>query len=65
VIPVRLQPEPDDFEAKVRQKGLDFLNKFPHPKNWNNRDYWRHSLDDLYRVYGRTCAYSAQWIPRN
>jgi len=64
VIPVQLQPEPADFEVKVRTKGVNFLNKVPQPKTWNNRDYWRESLDDLYQVYGRVCAYSAQWIPR-
>jgi hypothetical protein len=64
VIPVKPQPEPDDFEKKVRKKGVDFLNQVSQPSNWNNREYWRESLDDLCKAYGRMCAYSAQWMPR-
>ena len=66
MIPVQFQPEPDDFEDKVRKPGLAFLNKVPNPKSedWKNRDYWRKSLPDLYTSYNKICAYSAQWIPR-
>jgi hypothetical protein len=67
VIPVKPQPEPDDFDEKVRNPGLAFLNKIPNPKtkDWeNNRAaYWRESLSDLYKAYNSICAYSAQWIP--
>jgi len=63
VIPVRQQPEPTDFESKVRSKGLAFLQKIPRPQAWDNREYWRDSLKDLYGAYNQVCAYSAQWIP--
>jgi hypothetical protein len=63
VIPVRQQPEPTDFENRVRLKGLVFLQKVPCPQTWDNREYWRDSLKDLYEAYNRICAYSAQWIP--
>jgi len=63
VIPVQLQPEPSDFNQKVRIKGLAFLKQEPHPKVWKNRDYWTAAINDLCRAYNRICAYSAQWIP--
>lgn len=64
MIPVQFQPEPAEFEKKVRKKGADFLKKVSQPSNWNNREYWRESLDDLCKAYGRVCVYSAQWMPR-
>lgn len=63
MIPIKLQPEPADFDDKVRKKGVVFLNKFPHPTSWKNREYWRESLNDLYKTYSCICSYSAQWIP--
>jgi len=63
VIPVQQQPEPPGFESKVRSKGVAFLQTVPQPKAWNNREYWRKSLQDLYRAYNGVCAYSAQWMP--
>jgi hypothetical protein len=66
VIPIKPQPEPDDFDEKVRKPGLAFLSKVPNPKtkDWKNRDYWRRSLRDLYDACNNICAYSAQWISR-
>ena len=63
MIPIRQQPEPTDFESKVRSKGVAFLQTVPRPKTWDNREYWRESLKDLYGAYNQICAYSAQWIP--
>lgn len=63
MIPVQEKPEPIDFESKVRAKGRNFLQQVPCPKNWDNREYWRNSLKDLYKAYNGVCAYSAQWIP--
>jgi hypothetical protein len=63
VIPVSQQPEPTDFESRVRLKGIVFLHTAPRPKVWNSREYWRDSLRDLYVAYNKVCAYSAQWIP--
>jgi uncharacterized protein (TIGR02646 family) len=62
VIPLIQQPEPADFENKVRSKGVVFLQTVPQPKAWNNREYWRESLKDLHEAYNQVCAYSAQWI---
>lgn len=64
MIPVRQQPEPTDFDTRVRAKGVAFLQKVSRPQAWENREYWRDSLKDLYRAYDEVCAYSAQWIPR-
>ena len=66
MIPIKPQPEPDDFDQKVRKPGLAFLSKVPNPKtkDWKNRDYWRRSLRDLYDACNHICAYSAQWISR-
>jgi 5-methylcytosine-specific restriction endonuclease McrA len=65
VIPVKPQPEPDDFDEKVRKPGLDFFKKVPNPKtnDWEKAAYWRESLSNLYDAYNHICAYSAQWIP--
>lgn len=63
MIPVQLQPEPSDFNEKVRRKGLAFLQQEANPKAWKNRDYWTAAIHDLCGAYNRICAYSAQWIP--
>lgn len=66
MIPVQLQPEPSDFNQKVRVKGLDFLsqNSNPDSKAWKSRSYWTAAINDLYTAYNQICAYSAHWIPR-
>ncbi|WP_150110981.1 hypothetical protein ACOWPH_22940 [Anabaena sp. PCC 7938] len=63
---MQFQRKPDDFDKKVRNPGLTFLSKVPNPKteDWKKGAYWQESLDDLCKVYGRICAYSAQWMPR-
>lgn len=63
MIPITQQPEPTDFERKVRSKGIAFLQTVPRPKIWDKREYWRESLRDLSGAYNQVCAYSAQWIP--
>lgn len=63
MIPVKQQPEPPNFENKVRSKGNAFLQTVPRPKTWDSREYWRESLRDLHGAYNQVCSYSAQWIP--
>jgi hypothetical protein len=58
VIHVEPQPEPPDFDARVRQPGLQALAEGRDPLP----DYWRRCLDDLCRSYGRICAYLCVWI---
>jgi len=62
VIPVAAQPEPPDFDAKVRTPGKAFLKRNPNPTTW--KECWRNCLWDLYESYGRICAYSAHWFSR-
>jgi len=60
VIPVAPQPEPADFDTKVRIPGQAFVKAHPHPTDW--KDHWRKCLGDLTTAYKRICAYSAHWI---
>ena len=70
MIPVTPQPEPAAFDAKVRQKGLAYLqNKGIHldrptPPCVRLCDYWRACLDDLHSSYQGHCAYLAVYIER-
>ncbi len=61
--PVQEQPEPIDFEEKVRKPGLRFLKGNPKPESWKNREYWRQAIPDLWKAYNGICAYSCHWIP--
>ena len=70
MIPIEPQPEPADFQDKVRNPGESFLNDHKSIEegetvNWKNREYWRRILLDLYDSYDSICAYSAHWIPRD
>ncbi|WAX72038.1 hypothetical protein [Gallibacterium anatis] len=71
MIPVQPQPEPDDFDAKVRQKGLAWLKKkgidpnAPPPKGTKLKPYWQASNYDLWEAYSGICAYLAiyfEWV---
>ncbi len=65
MIPVVPQPEPADFDAKVRQKGLNHLAEKGYmldqslPENSKVEPYWRKCMDQLYASYQGTCAYLA------
>jgi hypothetical protein len=63
LIPVAQQPEPADFEHKVRRLGLRFLQSDPNPTSWLKRSYWTKALPDLRRTYKGICAYSCLFIP--
>lgn len=64
MIPISIQPEPEDFEQKVREPGYAFLEKHPHPtkKQWEKNAYWQRALDEVYDLYGGICAYCCEWI---
>ena len=63
MIQVHLQPEPHDFDAKVRQPGLEHLRlrnvdpgqRAPQGHRW--KPTWRKCAKDLYREYRGICAY--------
>lgn len=63
MIPIQLQPEPNDFDQKVRVKGLAWMArkriniKKPKPKNIELEPYWRDCLPDLRAAYKSVCAY--------
>lgn len=63
MIPVALQAEPDDFDAKVRQPGLGWLAKRGWPADaappvaTELPPHWREVQHDLWRGYSGVCAY--------
>ncbi len=71
MIPVSPQPEPADFDAKVRQPGLKWLATYgiapngPVPSKTKIEAYWTHSNKALWEAYGGVCAYLAiyfEWV---
>lgn len=65
MIRVECQPEPPDFNAKVREPGRNFLLTCPKPtqKQWKTHSYWRRILPTLHAEYRGVCSYSCHWIP--
>lgn len=63
MIPVAEQPEPKDFDAKVRSKGLAHLESKgialdkPLPPKADIQPYWRACLTELHQAYEGVCAY--------
>ena len=66
-------PEPDTFDARVRQPGLRKLEDLAEEHHGGSKesipsekfpDYWRRSLDDLMAGYHRICAYLCLYISR-
>jgi uncharacterized protein (TIGR02646 family) len=70
MIHVTPQPEPETFDAVVRQMGLALLRKRhitldqPLPANTSIEPYWRHCLDAMYTLYEGYCAYLAIFFER-
>ncbi len=60
MIRVEPQPEPPDFEDRVRQPGLQALAENPT----SMPPYWRRCLGDLYVAYSGICAYACIYIDR-
>lgn len=60
VIRVEPQPEPADFDQKVRQPGLRALAK---SGSGELPPFWRECLKQLWHAYGGICAYLAVRIP--
>ena len=57
---VQPQPEPADFDCKVRQPGLKYLQKNPGGKLPR---LWGKVISDLWTAYDGICAYSCHWFP--
>lgn len=65
MIPVTEQPEPDDFDEKVRQPGKLWLAE--HPGELRSSKFpplWTKILDELYDAYHGICAYRCIYIER-
>lgn len=66
------QPEPAEFDARVRQRGLAWLQKrgwlrrqpLPSGKSRELPTYWRECLSDLHERYDGICAYLCVYIER-
>lgn len=65
MIPVKKQPEPENFDKLVRTPGLEFLKNVPNPTpmQWKIHAYWKKILKEMRKAYRGICAYSAHWIP--
>ena len=65
VIPVELQPEPEDFDDKVRKHGLDWLAakgipvSGPLPAGETLPSFWTRALQQLGTAYSQVCSYFA------
>jgi uncharacterized protein (TIGR02646 family) len=71
MIPVALQPEPTDFDTKVRRKGHAWLSKngvalnAAPPRASALPPYWTTSNKQLWQAYSGICAYLAiyfEWV---
>ena len=59
MIPVQLQPEPTDFDERVRQPGIQALRGSPDKLP----DYWTRCLKQLHKASQGICAYLCIYIP--
>lgn len=63
MIPVTPQPEPDNFDTRVRTPGLNWLRDngidpdLPPPDLKKLPTYWRRVQVDLWQAYAGVCAY--------
>jgi uncharacterized protein (TIGR02646 family) len=70
VIPVRPVNAPRDFEERVRQPGLRWLETHGIPletrleSGTNIHPYWRECLDELHTSYDGVCAYLCVFVER-
>lgn len=71
MIHVTPQPEPEDFDRTVRQKGLTWLQNngidlnSPLPVGTKIYSYWTKCLHSLYTAYGGYCAYLAIFLDKS
>jgi 5-methylcytosine-specific restriction endonuclease McrA len=70
MIPVTPQPEPANFDVKVRQPGQRWVARQgldpgqPVPSGTQLKPYWTECLPQLTELYGRVCAYVCLYIPK-
>jgi hypothetical protein len=54
-------PEPENFDAKARQPGNNWLEKNPDKKR--PKDYWSQFRSDLADGFGNLCGYTVMYEP--
>jgi uncharacterized protein (TIGR02646 family) len=63
MIPVKLEPEPEGFDEKVRMPGRNWLRDHginpdgPPPDPSKLPAYWRETMNELWTAYQGVCAY--------
>ena len=64
MIPVTLQSEYPEFDAQVRQPGLEFLKNNPNPstKEFRRHNYWSRAASNLHSAYSGLCAYTTMYL---
>jgi len=68
MIHVEPQPEPDDFEEEVRQRGHAFLADSgidpdsSAPKGFKFASFWTNCLEELSVAYSHVCAYTCRYL---
>ncbi|MDO8723099.1 MAG: hypothetical protein Q7J31_12885 [Syntrophales bacterium] len=64
MIRVTPQPEPRDFNKKVRERGQRFIATNPRPtgKQFKKKAFWKSAANDLRAAYGGICAYTCFYI---
>ena len=68
MIPVAQQPEPSNFDQKVRKPGLAWIDEKGFdptkrvPKKTKIEPFWRQSIEDLHSAYSGICAYLCVFI---
>jgi hypothetical protein len=60
-----MQPEPNDFDTKVRRRGAAYLRRVPRPtaEQFKKNSFWKEALPQLKTAYRSICAYSCCWVP--
>ena len=63
MIPVQQQPEPADFDLRVRQPGLQFLNNADSSaQRAQLPSLWQRIKRELHGAYGGICAYTCMYL---
>src|SRR5262249_20189255 len=58
-------PEPDHFDAEVRQPGEQWLLEHPNASPAQFPSFWNRCRSDLKRGFRNLCGYSAMYVPGN
>nr|VFK26937.1 MAG: hypothetical protein BECKMB1821G_GA0114241_102417 [Candidatus Kentron sp. MB]VFK31189.1 MAG: hypothetical protein BECKMB1821I_GA0114274_102116 [Candidatus Kentron sp. MB]VFK75383.1 MAG: hypothetical protein BECKMB1821H_GA0114242_102117 [Candidatus Kentron sp. MB] len=69
MIPVTLQPEPENFDVLVRQPGRRYLEtvrkRNATPKFKGRNKHWKKASGALRKAYKRICAYTCVYLPQS